>query len=63
MEYPNINNIMIDEKRDIRYNVMAYKKLNATEMIESIRYYHHQKKKKIKKGDTVTIITTIGFDS
>ena len=62
MQQPNIRTTMKDEKQKITYHVMAYRTLTDVEMLQSIRYYFSQKKsKKLKPGESITIITVIGF--
>ncbi len=63
MKGPDIRNIIRDEKEDITYNIIAYKKLSRAEMIEAVQFFHSQKKKpKLKKSITITILTIMGFN-
>lgn len=61
MEQPHISNSIRNKEKDVTYNVIAYRKLSRDEVVNAIRHYHSQKNsKKLKKGTTVTIVTTIG---
>lgn len=62
MQTPNINNFIKDPNGG-KYNVVAYRKLFKNEIIEQVRSYLSTKNaKKPKKGQTISIVTIIGYD-
>jgi len=63
MKQPDIVSTIVDKERDITYRVVAYRQLTRDELVMSVRHFHAQKKKpKVKPGQTVTIVSVIGFD-
>ena len=62
MQMPDAKNTIKDEKNDITYEVMAYRKLNRSELVQAVRIYHSLQKRraKLKRVMNVTIATTIG---
>jgi hypothetical protein len=63
MELPDVKHLLIDDKNEVRYEVLAYRKLTREEVIMAVRHYKSQKKiKKPKKGTIITIVTVIGHD-
>lgn len=60
---PNISNVAKDEKQNITFNVIAYRKLTEDELRQSIRYFRSTKEgRRIKKNTTYTIVSIIGYD-
>jgi hypothetical protein len=56
---PNIKNVILDEEREIRFEILAYRKLTQQEMISSVRSFLAQNnRKKLKAGQTIIILTT-----
>jgi hypothetical protein len=54
MEQPNVKNTLLDKERNIRFDIMAYRKLSQAEMLEAVASYLRQKKvKKPKRGDRI----------
>lgn len=61
MQLPNVDNMAKDEKRNITFNVKAYRQLTQTEVLAAIRYFRSTKQgKKIKNNMTYTIMSSIG---
>jgi hypothetical protein len=55
-----VENIMRDTRRDIRYIILASRKLTREEMLQIIRLYNYEPMHiKVKKGETVTIESDI----
>lgn len=55
---PNVDNLIHDPDRNVRYNVKAYRKLTMREAMFAIS----QQKRRPKKNSRVLIVTTIGWD-
>jgi len=63
MKQPNILNTLIDQEKNITYEVVAYRKLTKEELILAVRHFYAQKKKpKVKPGQKIRIISIIGFN-
>ena len=61
MQIPDVSNIAKDEKRNITFNVMAYRKLTEAELVQAIRYFRSTKQgRKLKNNSTYTIVSIIG---
>lgn len=61
MQMPNVISKIVDQEKNITYEVVAYRQLNREELILSVRHFWAQKKKpKVKPGSTVQIISVIG---
>jgi hypothetical protein len=65
MENPNVISTIVDKEKDIRFDIVAYRKLTRAEMIQAVSEFYNQKKmpKKLKPGSTIKIITIIGYDT
>ncbi len=61
MKGPHIKHTLLDDKRGVEYVVMAYRKLNRSEILAAVRLYLSQRKRKPKQGEKVTILSTIGY--
>lgn len=62
MEMPNVLSTIRDPRKNITYQVVAYRSLSREEMVMSVRQFLSQKgKPKVKPGSTVKIISIIGF--
>ena len=56
---PNIKNVILDQERELRFEIMAYRKLTRQEMMSSVASFLAQnKRKKLKAGQTIIILTT-----
>lgn len=54
---------MKDVKAGVTWCVIAYRTVSQSEMIAAIRHYLAAKKsRKLKRGQTITIVTIIGYD-
>lgn len=62
MESPNVASRAKDARSGVEYIVMAYRALDAAELMQAIRMYLASTKKKPKRGTQVTIVTIIGHD-
>lgn len=62
VQMPDVRNTIRDEKNDITYDVLAYRKLNYAELVQAVRVYDttRTRKTKLQNGMTVTIVSTIG---
>ncbi len=63
MEAPNVRTSIRDEKNNVTYHVMAYRKLARAEVVQSVRAFQSQPKvrrKKHVKNATITILTLHG---
>jgi hypothetical protein len=61
MKAPNIKNVMVDEAKKIRYEIIAYRKLTKVETLDAVATLHPTLKKKrqtVKTGETYRILTT-----
>ncbi len=55
-----VRNIIRDTRKNIRYIILASRKLNRTEMLEQIRYFNFNNLNlKLKQDSEVTIETDI----
>ncbi|MBI4997834.1 MAG: hypothetical protein HZC22_13270 [Rhodocyclales bacterium] len=64
MKQPTARTSMNDPRRGVTYHVVAYRSLTRAEMIDCISAYLSQKNHpKPKRGQAVTIITSIGHDA
>lgn len=62
MDMPHVCNVLHDQSKNIRYELMAYRKLSDAELVGYVRYYLAHAKRKPKKNSCVRIVTIIGFD-
>lgn len=62
METPNVVTEAYDEAKNIRYQVVAFRKLSREEVIFYIRHALAGMKKKPKKNTTCRLVTVIGHD-
>jgi hypothetical protein len=62
MQLPHIKNELYNPTTKVKYEVMAYRSLTRSELIQSAMYYHSncKKKSKLKPGTVITIMTVIG---
>lgn len=61
MQRPNVLNVLTDPKKNIRYEVLAYRTLREDELVMAVRQVLSQSKKAPKRDSTVTIETLIGL--
>ncbi len=55
-ENKKVENVMRDTRKDVRYVILASRKLTREEMLQIIRLYNYQPMNiKVKSGNTVTI--------
>ena len=60
MKGPDVKNVMLDRERRIRYEIMAYRKLQRHEMLDAVASLHQtlkRKRQKIERGRTYVILT------
>jgi hypothetical protein len=63
MKPPDIVSTIVDQERNITYQVAAYRTLTRSELVMAVRHFWSQRKKpKVKLGGTVKIISIIGHD-
>lgn len=63
MKLPDVVTTVKDIEKDVTYQVVAYRKLSRGEAFTQIGLAHADKKfKKPKKGQTIKILTIIGFN-
>jgi hypothetical protein len=63
MKAPDVVSTIVDHDRNITYQVLAYRSLTQTELVQAVRLFHAQKKRaKVKPGTTVIIRSIIGHD-
>jgi hypothetical protein len=62
MESPNVLNVLVDEARKIRYEVVAYRTLSQAELVQAVRVGLSMTKRKPKKNSTIRFITMLGMD-
>lgn len=56
---PNIKNVILDQEREVRFEIRAYRKLTRQEIMSSVASFLAQnKRKKLKAGQTIIILTT-----
>lgn len=64
MQMPDVRTSIKDEKNNVVYHVLAYRKLSRAELVQSVRAYHAQPKvrrrKKPLRNTEITIITIHG---
>lgn len=62
MELPTIRNVLVDQGRGVRFEVLAYRRLSEGELLRAVSVFLSQRKKpKLKRGMLVQIISTIGI--
>jgi predicted transcriptional regulator len=63
MERPTVKNIIKDDRKNITFVILAYRKLTKEEMVDTVRSLWSQKKPpKILPGQEVVIETIYGHD-
>lgn len=63
MEPPTIKTTLHDPDRNIDYHVVAYRTLTRAELLDAVRAFMvNRRRPKLKPGQSVTIVTIIGFD-
>jgi hypothetical protein len=62
MEAPNVVTVAIDESRNIRYEVVAYRQLSPTELTQALYTAVSMMKKKPKKNCSYRFHTIIGHN-
>ena len=62
MDVPDVCNVLHDQTKNIRYELMAYRQLSEAEVVQYVRHYLANAKKKPKKNSCVRIVTIIGFN-
>lgn len=60
MNMPNVVNVGIDEKMNIRYEVVAYRQLSAQEIKQAVILARSMMKKKPKRNSVCRFVTLIG---
>ena len=64
MQMPNVENILRDERHNVTYRVLAYRRLTRAELISSVGMFHAQPKNRRRKRPItdmeVTILTLHG---
>jgi len=59
MEEELVQNVMRDTRKDVKYIILAKRKLNRDEMLRQIRYFNYNTTNiRQKPGSTVTINST-----
>lgn len=58
---PTVDNFVVDEERNIKFNIRAYRKLTPEEAITAVRFFYSQKKRNPKKNSQVIIMSLIGL--
>lgn len=62
MEQPNTRNVIKDAERKVTYVVMAYRQLSREEIVIAVRHHLSQRRGQPKKGSTIIIMTTFGYN-
>lgn len=62
MEMPNVVTEAIDETKNVRYEVVAYRKLTPNELVFAIRHALARMKRKPKKNSVCRLVAIIGHD-
>lgn len=62
MELPNVATELIDPETQVKFRVMAYRRLEQAELLSAVRAALRHQKKKPAKNSVVTIVTTIGLN-
>lgn len=62
MQFPDQKTVVVDSDRNVRYEVLAYRKLTQHEAVGYVRFYmaNTPKRKRLKKNSVVQLMTTIG---
>jgi hypothetical protein len=62
IEFPGVKNTLIDEKNDVRYEVLAYRRLSEEELVLAVRMFltSRRRNRRIKRGTLVQIVSVIG---
>lgn len=64
MKGPDVVNVMLDKKRNVRYEILAYRRLTQEEMLDCVAsYLRANKGKPPEKGQKIIITTLFGHDS
>lgn len=63
MEQPTVRTTMKDEMTGVTWCVLAYRAVSQGEMVAAIRHHLARRNaRKPKRGQTIMIITIIGYD-
>lgn len=63
MEQPGVKTTLHDPERGIDFHVIAYRTLSRSELISAVRSFMASKRRpKLKRGQSITIVTIIGYD-
>lgn len=63
MDLPDIVSTLVDNEKNITYKVFAFRKLTRDELVLAVRHFYAQKKKpKVRPGQTIKILSTIGHN-
>jgi hypothetical protein len=60
MEMPNVVSVAMDSIKNIRYEVYAYRELDAQELRQTVFTYLQMAKRKPKRNTCIQIHTVIG---
>jgi hypothetical protein len=60
MESPNVLSVLVDRKKNIRYEMVAYRVLAGNELVVAVRTAISMMKRKPKKNSTYRFITVFG---
>lgn len=62
MGTPNVVNVAIDQQKNIRYEVIAYRQLSQPETVQAVRMAVAMMNKKPKKNMVYRFVTIIGHN-
>lgn len=62
MDMPTVDNVVVEQERNITYNVKAFRKLTEEELLITLRAFVGAQKRKLKKNSHYTIMTIIGYN-
>ena len=60
---PNVRNVYVDQAAGVRYVVLAYRPMNALELVTSIRIWLSglKRRQRPKRGEELEITTIVGL--
>jgi hypothetical protein len=62
MDSPNVLNVLNEPARNIRFEVLAYRKLTEQELYSAVQTGISLMKRKPKKNSKYTFVTVLGFN-
>lgn len=55
---PDVHNVMEEADWHVTWDVVAFRRLSKSEMMDAIRYWYAKEKRNPNRGERITIVTT-----